>query len=204
MPAGRPSTEGAARSDGRGFLYVAVCAGPEDLLKVGLSHDPLVRWSAFHPRWFEAFDLDRSVLVQVETRREAQAMETALHRLLREHNCPAPLAMREAFGGGTEWYRGAYARVLEVADAAAREGQVVHAPARPWFARAMNDRLERLATLLDQAQQELSRGALVPAQYAALLDLVDAHCAFDATVADRFALELAQLRALREQAWPRR
>ncbi|MGH8109020.1 MAG: hypothetical protein ACREO1_09945 [Arenimonas sp.] len=47
---------------GRGFLYVAVCGGPEDMIKVGLSHDPLSRWSAFHSRWFEAFDLEHSLL----------------------------------------------------------------------------------------------------------------------------------------------
>lgn len=53
---------------GRGFMYVAVCSGPEDMIKVGFSHDPLARFSAFHPRWFEAFDLDHSLLIETETR----------------------------------------------------------------------------------------------------------------------------------------
>lgn len=67
---------------GRGFMYVAMCSGPEEMIKVGLSHDPLARWSAFHPRWFEAFDLDHSLLIETETRRDAQELETALHRRL--------------------------------------------------------------------------------------------------------------------------
>ena len=193
---------GASVSDGRGFVYVAVCAGPEDLLKVGLSDDPVARWSAFHRRWFEAFDLDHSLLIQLETRREAQALETALHRSLREHNCPAPLSMRAGFGGGTEWYRGAYGSALAFAQAAQREGQVLHAPAWPWFARAMQGRAERLAGLIDQALHDLPGGAMTLAQYEALCDLVDAHCAFDAEVAPRFSMELAQLRRLRRETWP--
>jgi hypothetical protein len=94
---------------GRGFLYVLVATGPEDLLKVGMTHDPLGRWSSFHPRWFQAFDLDHTMLVETETRADAQALETALHRSLRGHGCPVPLTMRSAAGGVTEWYRGAYA-----------------------------------------------------------------------------------------------
>jgi len=133
-------SDAAISCDGRGFVYVAVCSGPEDILKVGLSHDPVARWSAFHRRWFEAFDLDHSLLLQVDTRREAQALETALHRLLRDNNCPAPMTVRDQFGGGTEWYRGAYDGALEFAQAAARQGHVLHWPARPWFAHAMQGR----------------------------------------------------------------
>jgi len=29
-----------------------------------MSHDPLARWSAFHPRWFEVFDLDHGLRVE--------------------------------------------------------------------------------------------------------------------------------------------
>jgi len=42
---------------------VAACSGAEDILKVGLSHAPIARWSAFHRRWFEAFDLDQQEAV---------------------------------------------------------------------------------------------------------------------------------------------
>ena len=76
---------------GRGFVYVLATAGAEDLLKIGMTHDPLERWSAFHPRWFEAFDLEHSLLVETETRRDAQALETRLHHCLAAHHCPVPL-----------------------------------------------------------------------------------------------------------------
>ena len=179
--------------DGRGFVYVAVCSGPEDILKVGLSHDPVARWSAFHRRWFEAFDLDHSLLIQAETRADAQALETALHRALREHNCPAPMTMRDSFGGGTEWYRGAYRRARDFADTAARAGHVLHAPARPWFARVIQGRVDVLAGLLGQGLRDLEDGAMTQAQCEALRDLVDAYRAFDAGVVERFDAELAAL-----------
>ena len=190
-------------SNGLGFVYVAVCSGPEDLLKVGLSHDPVARWFAFHRRWFEAFDLDQSLLIQTETRRDAQALESALHRLLRDHNCPAPMTMRCQFGGGTEWYRGACRGALAFAQAAEHQGHVLHAPARAWFAHAMQRRADALAGLLDLATRDMASGAMTPAQCDALDDLVDAHRAFDEDIPARFATELAMLSRLKEEAWPR-
>ena len=189
--------DAAVPGDGLGFVYVAVCAGPEDILKVGLSHDPVARWSAFHRRWFEAFDLDHSLLLQTETRRDAQALETALHRLLRDHNCPAPLTMRDQFGGGTEWYRGAYRTALEFAREAARQGHVLHPSTRAWFAHAMQGRADTLAGLLDQAVREMASGAMTPAQFDALNDLIDAHRAFDEDIPARFSTELAMLSQLK-------
>ena len=32
----------------RGYLYILVATGPDDLLKVGMTRSPLSRWSAFH------------------------------------------------------------------------------------------------------------------------------------------------------------
>jgi hypothetical protein len=133
-------------------------------------------------------------LIQTKTRRDARTLETALHRLLREHNCPPPMTMRGQFGGGTEWYRGAYRRVLEFCAAAAEQGHVLHAPARPWFARAMRERSEVLAGLLDQGVRDMTDGVMTTAQYEALHDLIDAHRAFDADIAARFATELSILR----------
>lgn len=184
---------GATPTRGRAFVYIAACSGPEDILKVGLSVDPLARWSAFHRRWFEAFDLEQSLLVECETRRDAQRMETALHRLLRAHNCPPPLTMRERFGGATEWYRGAHARVLAFAEAAAAQGHVLHAPAAAWFATALRGCVDVLAGVLDQARRDAGAGLLTPAQREAVRDLVDAFAAFDEDVRERFAAELAVL-----------
>lgn len=194
-PRPEPSTdaETPASYNGTGFVYVAACSGPEDILKVGLSHDPVARWSAFHRRWFEAFDLDQSLLIQTETRRDAQALETALHRLLREHNCPAPLTMRDQFGGATEWYRGAHRAALEFAHAAARRGHVVHAPARCWFETAVRGRADVLVGLLDQAKCDLANGVMAPVQLDALHDLIDMHRMFDEGIDARFSADLARL-----------
>lgn len=170
---------GAADYRGRGFLYALVAAGPEDLLKVGMSHDPLARWSAFHPRWFEAFDLERSLLVETETRRDARTLETALHRMLVAHRSPMPITMREQAGGRSEWYRGAFERVRDFVDAQAAHGFVAHRRATPWLAQRMRERQESLEGLLRQAHEELIAGWLSPAQRQALRNLVDAHRHFD-------------------------
>lgn len=165
-------------------MYVAVCSGAEDLLKVGLSRDPLARWSAFHPRWFEAFDLAHSVLIETETRREAQALETALHRRLLEHNCPPPSTMRAESGGGTEWYRGAYPAIVAFSQSAIAQGFVVHRPAREWFARAMHSHQATLFSVVDQALRMGSVG-LSATQKKQLRDLIDAHLEFDRTLIAR-------------------
>lgn len=192
-PGSPTDTEVPASYNGTGFVYVAACSGPEDILKVGLSHDPVARLSAFHRRWFEAFDLDQSLLIQTETRRDAQALETALHRLLREHNCPAPLTMRDQFGGATEWYRGAYRAALGFAHAAARQGHVVHAPARHWFETAVRSRTDVLVGLLDQAKRDLASGVMAPVQLDALHDLIDMHRMFDEGIDARFSEDLERL-----------
>jgi hypothetical protein len=194
--------ETPASYSGIGFVYIAACSGPEDILKVGLSHDPVARWSAFHRRWFEAFDLDQSLLIQTETRRDAQALETALHRLLREHNCPAPMTMRDQFGGVTEWYRGAHAAALGFAQEAAQQGHVLHSPARHWFAPAVRARADVLAGLLDQAKRDMTHGVMSPAQLDALHDLLDMHRTFDADIDARFSAELAVLPRCGTRYWP--
>ena len=172
----------SANFAGRGFLYVLVAAGPDDLLKVGLTHDPLRRWSAFHPRWFEAFDLEGCLLVQTETRGDAQALETALHRALVEHACPAPLTFRLAAGGATEWYRGAYDPARRFVDAQEQGGFIVHRDVRAWLAGPMREQATKLSGLLLEAHALHSNGWLAPEQHAAIRDLVAAHRAFGSDV----------------------
>lgn len=183
-PGSAPPPAAPAPTDyrGRAFLYVLVAAGPEDLAKVGLTHDPLQRWSSFHPRWFEAFDLDHSLLVETESRADAQALETGLHRYLLEHRCPMPATMRIAAGGRTEWYRGAYPAIRRHLQAQAAGGHVVHWQARTWLADAMRKQREQLFETLHAALADHHAGWLQPAQRQAVRDLVDAHCAFDATL----------------------
>lgn len=177
--------------NGRGFMYVAVCSGPEDMIKVGLSHDPLERWSAFHSRWFEAFDLEHSLLIETETRRDAQELETELHRLLIDHNCPPPITIRSQVGGGTEWYRGAYCAARAFARSAAERGYVVHLPARTWFAKAMESRVDSLIGIVDQAIRNAIDDELTTMQKHALRDLIDAHAEFDGELIARLPAELS-------------
>lgn len=179
---------------GRAFLYVLAASGAEDLVKVGITQDPLSRWSSFHPRWFEAFDLSHSLLVETETRADAQRLETQLHRQLEAHSCPIPLSMRLQVGGFTEWYRGAYPQLWRFAQARGDEGYVVHFIARQWLARAMREGQAVLPGLLLQASADHFAGWLRPAQRQALQDLVDAHSFFDPSVADR--LDAAQLQGI--------
>ena len=181
-----------AQSDyrGRAFLYVLPASGPEDLLKVGMTHDPLQRWSAFHPRWFEVFDLDHCSLVETETRSDAQELETRLHRMLEAYSCPMPLTMRGQAGGATEWYRGAYAAVRRFVNEQATRGFVVHSSAVPWLKIVMHQQQERLEGLLRQAHADHTAGWLSPAQQRALQDLIDAHRCMDPEVSGRLPAEI--------------
>ena len=183
-PARHPASEGSSHAPpgyvGRAFLYVLVAAGPEDLLKIGLTHDPLARWSSFHPRWFEAFDLQHSMLIETDSRAEAQALETGLHRALVAHHCPMPLTMRLAAGGGSEWYRGAYPAVQRRIRAQADAGHVVHWRAHDWLAAAMQRWREQLLETLHAAHAVHQAGWLCEARRRSLQDHVDALRHFDA------------------------
>lgn len=130
---------GRTLSRGPAFLYIAPLAY-EDLLKLGFSRDPLERLRNLHPRFFEVFDLDRTLLVATETVRDARALELHLRRTLVEHNAPAPLTMQAEAGGASEWYRGAYAVLEDEVVRLGALGHQVHAPARPWFAAALTSR----------------------------------------------------------------
>lgn len=136
-PAGPTASRGAC------FVYVAPCAY-EDLLKLGFSRDPLDRLRSLHPRYFEVFDLERALLVETETVRDARAIELRLRRALVEHNAPVPLVMREEAGGATEWYRGAYARLDEAVVELGAVGHRIHRPADAWFRAALAARSDLL------------------------------------------------------------
>lgn len=178
------------------WLYVLAVEGPEDLLKVGLSRDPLLRWSAFHPRWYEAFNLNRSLLVACETRRDAQQLETELHRHLHAHGCPMPLTIRVDAAGGTEWYRGAYAHTWRfVADCEAA-GYPVQRDPRAYLLPLMKADAERLDGLIRHAHAELLDGRLSEAQRRSIIDWVDGHLHFEPNLAAM--LPEAALAALRQ------
>lgn len=121
-----------ASGAGRCYLYVFPCAY-EDLLKLGISRDPLDRIQAFSRRYFEFFDLRRGWLLETDSVREAQGMETRLRRSLRLLNTPAPLLVPGRAAGATEWYRGAYSLLEEARDGFAAQGYALHRPLEQWL-----------------------------------------------------------------------
>lgn len=130
-------------SEGRCFVYVLPCV-IEDLLKLGFSRDPVGRLQTLHRRYFELFDLERAFLIETETVREARRLELALRRQLPLHNAPAPLVIRREAAGHTEWYRGAYAHLIQEGQELSIRGYRLHQPLRPWLRRQLIERSDRL------------------------------------------------------------
>jgi len=180
----RPLDEGTRiPSRGRCYLYVFPC-GWEDLCKLGISRDPLERLQALHPRWFEFFDLESGMLVELDRVREARDLELALGHALAEHKAVAPLTVRPEAGGHTEWYRGVASRLAVELDALREGGHVVHA-LRDWLGTALAARSDRLyawtQSVLDADALE-SSSCMLPAQRA-VRDALDALGALDLDVA---------------------
>ena len=126
----RPAASGAS------FVYVFPRPS-EDLLKLGMSRDPLARIQSLHPRWFEFFDLDAGWILATDRVREARGSELGLSRLLAGHNAPAPLTVSRTAGGRTEWYRGASGLLEAQADSLAGQGHELHRPLRRWLGPAL-------------------------------------------------------------------
>ena len=127
--------------EGRAFVYVLPYAG-EDWVKLGFSSAPLIRFQAFHRRWFEVFDLDRGFLVEAETVREARQIELRWRHKLSIHRAPAPLVVDRRAGGDTEWLRGAMAQLGLQALELQLIGYRLHQPFAPWIRHTMATRLE--------------------------------------------------------------
>lgn len=179
----------SSRTNGRDFLYILRTDGAEDLLKVGITNNPLARWSSFHPRWFEAFDLAHTTLVETERRADAQALETALHRRLSAHGCPIPLTMRLEAGGESEWYRGATLGVNEFVAECQAGGYTVHEDARSWLVPVMRAQRDALDTVLRHAHSVYCEGRLSAQQRDGLQALLDAHRSFAGALDDFIPVE---------------
>jgi hypothetical protein len=159
------------------FAYVFPCV-VEDHCKVGFSRDPLQRIAQLHPRWFAFFDLQRGLLVEADTQRDARDLELALRRPLAAHRAPQPLAVRHAAGGWTEWLRGADADLHLAADGLRARGYPVHAPLSQWLAAALRARMDLLhdwCSLL--SPEELEHPRVVTRAQRSVRDALDAHAA---------------------------
>jgi hypothetical protein len=127
-------------SRGRTFVYVLPCRD-EDILKVGFSRDPLDRFRTLHRRFFEFFDLDRGLLIQTDRLRDARRIERLFITTFAEHRAPAPLVVREAAAGYTEWFRGVSLPVDALArEACAGEEFALHAPLSAWLRKRFVER----------------------------------------------------------------
>ncbi|MFD0740381.1 GIY-YIG nuclease family protein [Lysobacter koreensis] len=169
---------GHQRSASRGqcYLYVLPCAY-EDILKLGLSRDPLSRMQALHRRYFDFFDLDRAILVETDKVREARDLELALGRAIKDHSAPAPLIVRREAAGHTEWYRGAHEALARQAQALSEQGYVVHRGLHAWVRRGLLARSEQLHTW-SQAVLALIECTDDTALPSAVRDTLDAYVAF--------------------------
>ncbi|MBU8977977.1 MULTISPECIES: GIY-YIG nuclease family protein [unclassified Lysobacter] len=193
---GPEQTRGA--SEGACHLYVLPCAF-EDLLKLGFSRQPLERMQALHSRFFEFFDLDRALLVETETVRDARRLELELHHRLIDHSAPAPLTVRVQAAGHTEWYRGAYARLAQEVAALGERGHIVHAPLRGWLQAQLRGRVQALygwgMRVLESVEGEPAYLDQLPALRALrqqVLDVLDAHTAAGIEVAEHLPEALAR------------
>lgn len=164
-------------SRGRAYVYVLPCRD-EDLLKLGFSRDPFNRFHTLHRRFYEFFDLDRGLLIEVDHVAEARRIERRFIDTWTENRAPAPLVVREAAAGYTEWYRGIYAEVTALAQQLADdEGHALHRPLRPWLRTLLEERADWLyggsARLLDQVEYERFHGDPQRPLQRALLDVLD-------------------------------
>lgn len=166
------------------FTYVFPCVW-EDHCKVGFSRDPLSRLQAFHPRWFEFFDLDRIVLVASESEREARDLELALRRPLKVHKAPMPLTVSKRAGGYTEWLRGSYELLEERVEFLRRSGYQVETQPRAWLRRALMSRSDRVFSWSCSVFPDGSEDTLARSDTAAafIVDTLDAYTALGLDVA---------------------
>ncbi len=165
------------------YLYVLPLAY-EDITKLGISHDPLVRVQAFSRRYYEAFDLSRSLLVEFDGQREARLRETALHRRLRDWNAMQPITVPAAAAGKTEWYRGAYGLLETAVREDADSGRVVHAPAFDWWHRRLHEERPHLYEWASEILRGCAGDLSSSGARGLLTDALDAYRVFDISLVD--------------------
>jgi hypothetical protein len=131
-------------SRGRTFVYAFPCRG-EDILKVGFSRDPVTRLRTLHACFFAFFDLERGLLIETDHLRDARRIERLLITTFAAHRASAPLVVRQAAAGHTEWYRGVYPQVAALMrNLCAEEGFLLHPSLRDWLRARFDERSEVL------------------------------------------------------------
>lgn len=156
-----------------------------------------------HRRYFDFFDLDRALLIETERLIDARRIERTLIKCFVEYRSPAPLVVRDAAAGYTEWFRGVAGQAEALARGiATEEGWPLHAPLSAWMKRLFHDRADTFhdwsARLLDSIEYErfnLPSEAQRPDTARTLRNLLDACAAVN--------LEVATLVPARVLAWYR-
>lgn len=116
---------------GRSYVYMLPCRD-QDLLKIGFSREPLERFRTLHRRFFDYFDLERGLLLEVEKVAQARAIERDILLRHAEERSPAPLVIADRAAGYSEWLRGVEPLVsARLHEFAARGGYPIHA-LRTW------------------------------------------------------------------------
>lgn len=174
----------------------------EDIAKVGISVDPLARVRAFSSRYYECFDLERSLLVAFDSVREARRRETALHRALRPWHAPAPLTVPLRAGGGTEWYRGAWPQLRDAASADAALGHPAWLPAGDWWRARLQAEQARLYEWAEACLRDVPDDAPVPpAHWSRVVDVLDAWPALGLDVSQALPEAMAGRYRRHRAAW---
>lgn len=140
------------------YVYVLPSLG-EDLVKVGLTHDPMERFRSFHPRFHVHFDLERGLLMETKRLSDARRVERLFIERWPDHRAPPPLIVNESAGGHSEWFRGIDDGVMEFAlRIAERYDFVVYTPLRAGLAKGVADRADVLyqwsSTMFDAVRRQ--------------------------------------------------
>lgn len=128
---------------GRSYVYMLPCRD-QDLLKIGFSREPLVRFRTLHRRFFDYFDLDRGLLVEVDRVAQARGIEREILLRHAQERSPAPLVIADRAAGYSEWLRGVEPEVsARLREFAACEGYPLHA-LRVWLRQMFEGSSDRL------------------------------------------------------------
>lgn len=151
---------------GRSYVYMLPCRD-QDLLKIGFSREPLQRFRTLHRRFFDYFDLDRGLLVEVDRVAHARAIEREILLRHADERSPAPLVIADRAAGYSEWLRGVEPEVTaRLHEFAMREGHAIH-PLRAWVRDTFQAQADRLydwsLRMLEAAEYEAFN---VPEAYA--------------------------------------
>ncbi len=173
-----PDSPTRTASAGRAFVYVLPCQ-QEDILKLGFSRDPLLRMQTLHQRYFDFFDIKRAFLIETDLVREARHIERELADGIVAHRAPAPLVVSGAAGGHTEWYRGAYAHLLDAATRlGAVQGYALQLSLRPWLSERLAKHAELLyewvSRMYDEIERARANGIAMERQETTLRNALDA------------------------------